>query len=87
MVHLKRSIVEVKAKENCLAHALIISIPKLTNDSDYIAFRKGCKIRRVVDHLLATTGIVLSNGGGIAELIVSRVFQRVENCCFQRFKR
>ena len=79
MVHLKRSIVEVKAKENCLAHALIISIPKLTNDSDYIAFRKGCKIRRVVDHLLATTGIVLSNGGGIAELIS---FQE----CFKEYK-
>jgi hypothetical protein len=34
MVHLKRSIVEVKAEKNCLAHALIISIAKLTNDPD-----------------------------------------------------
>ena len=56
MVHLKRSIVEVK---NCLAHALIISIAKLTNDPDYKAFRQGRKIRPVVDHLLATTGIDL----------------------------
>jgi len=77
----------VKAEKNCLAHALILSISKLTNDPDYEAFCQRRKIRRVVDHLLATTGIVLSNGGGIAELIVSRVFQRVENCCFQRFKR
>jgi hypothetical protein len=38
MVHLKRSIVEVKTEENCLAHALIISIAKLTNDSDYKAY-------------------------------------------------
>jgi hypothetical protein len=66
---LKRSIVEVKAEENCLAHALIISIAKLTNDEDYNSFRKGCKIRPVVDHLRTTTGIDLSNGGGIPELI------------------
>jgi hypothetical protein len=66
---LKRSIVEVKAEENSLSHALIISIAKLTNDSDYNAFRKGRKIRPVVDHLLATTGIDLSNDGGIPELI------------------
>jgi len=32
MVDLKRSIVEVKVEENCLAHALIISIAKLNND-------------------------------------------------------
>ena len=29
MVHLKTSIVEVKAEENCLAHALVISIAKV----------------------------------------------------------
>jgi hypothetical protein len=34
MAHLKRSIIEVKAEENCLAHALIISIARLTNDPD-----------------------------------------------------
>jgi hypothetical protein len=61
MVHLKRSIVEVKAEEKFLAQALIISIAKLTNDSDYNALRKGYKIRPVVDHLLATTGIDLTN--------------------------
>jgi len=43
MAHQKRSIVVVKAEENCLAHALIISIAKLTNDSDYSAFRKGIR--------------------------------------------
>jgi len=69
MAHLKRSIVRVKAEENCLAHALIISIAKLTNDPDYNAFRQGCKIRPVVDHLLAKTGNDLTNGGGIPELM------------------
>jgi hypothetical protein len=69
LVHLKRSIVEVKAEENCLAHALIISIAKLTNDPDYKAFRQERKIRPIVDHITATTGIDLSNGGGISELI------------------
>ena len=28
MAHLKRSVVEVKASENCLAHAIIIAIAK-----------------------------------------------------------
>jgi len=65
MAHLKRNIVEVKAEENCLAHAKIISIARLTNDSGYKAFRQGNKILRVVDHLLATTDIDLTNGGGI----------------------
>jgi hypothetical protein len=32
MAHLKKSIVEVKAKENCIAHALVIAIAKLTNN-------------------------------------------------------
>jgi len=59
----------VKTEKNYLAHALIISIAKLTNDPDYKAFRQGRKIRPVVDHLLATTVIDLSNGGGIADLI------------------
>jgi len=67
MVDLKKSIVEVKAEQNCLAHALIISIAKLTNDSNYVAYHRGYKIRPVVDHLLTTTGIDLSNGGGIPE--------------------
>jgi len=69
MVHLKRSIVEVKAEKNCLDHALIASIAKLANDPDYKAFRQGRKILPVVDHLLATTGIDLTNGGGIPELM------------------
>jgi hypothetical protein len=37
MTHLKRSIVEVKAENNCLAHALVIAITKSTNDPNYKA--------------------------------------------------
>jgi hypothetical protein len=77
MVHLKKSIVEVKAEENCMAHALVIAIAKLTNDTNYKAFRQERKIRAVVGNLLAavvgnllaTTGIDLKNGGGIPELL------------------
>jgi len=68
MAHLKRSIVEVRAEENCLAHALIIAIAKLHNDPNCTSYRKGFKIRPVVDQLLETTGIDLKNGGGIPEL-------------------
>jgi hypothetical protein len=41
MAHLKRSIIEVKAETNCLAHALIIAIAKITKDPNYASFRKG----------------------------------------------
>ena len=40
MAHLKRSIVDVKAEENCLAHALIIAIARVENDVNYTAYRK-----------------------------------------------
>jgi hypothetical protein len=62
MAHLKTSVVEVKASENCLAHA-IIAIAKVENDSNYKAYRQGRKIRPVVQKLLDKTGIVLSAGG------------------------
>jgi hypothetical protein len=32
MAHLKRIIIEVKAEQNCLVHALIIAIARLNND-------------------------------------------------------
>ena len=35
MAHLKKSIIEVKTEKNCLAHALIIAIAKITNDPNY----------------------------------------------------
>jgi hypothetical protein len=57
MIHLKTSIVKVKAENNCLAHALVIAVARLTNDPNYKAYIQGYKIRPVVDHLLATTGI------------------------------
>ena len=69
MTHLKRSVVEVKTSENCLAHALIIAIAKVENDPDYKAYRIGRKIRPVVQKLLAKTGLDLSEGGGIPELL------------------
>ena len=68
MAHLKRSIIEVKA-DNCLAHALIIAIARMNKDPNYQSYRKGNEIRPVVASLLETTGIDLTNGGGIPELI------------------
>jgi hypothetical protein len=63
VVHLKRSIVEVKAEK--LVHALVIAIARLTNDPNYKAYRMGYKIHPIVDNLLATTYIYLTNGGGV----------------------
>ena len=67
MAHLKKSIVEVKAEENCLAHALIIAIARVENDSNYKSHRDVWKIRPVVKNLLETTGIDLNNGAGLSE--------------------
>jgi hypothetical protein len=47
----------------------VIAIAKLTNDPDYKAFPQVRKIHPFVDRLLATTGIYLTNGGGIPEVI------------------
>jgi hypothetical protein len=47
----------------------VIAIAKLTHDPNYVAYRKGRKIHPVVGNLLATTGIDLTNGAGIPELI------------------
>jgi hypothetical protein len=65
MARLKRSIEKVMAKENCLAYAQSISIARLTNDPSYKAYIQGDKIRHVVDHVLAMTGLNLANGEDI----------------------
>jgi len=39
MAHLKKSIVEVKTGDNCLAHALEIAVAKVENDPNYKAYR------------------------------------------------
>jgi len=38
MAHLKKSIVEVKTEENCLAHALVIAVAEAENDPNYKAY-------------------------------------------------
>jgi hypothetical protein len=69
LAHLKTSIVKVKAATDCLAHALVIAIAKITNDQNYKSYRDGRKIGPVVERLLETTGINLDRGGGgIGEL-------------------
>ena len=69
MVHLKRSMKEVSAEENCLAHALIIVIARLNNDPNCASYWRGNKIRPLVKELLDTSGIDLKNGAGNPELI------------------
>ena len=59
----------MKAEENCLARALIIAIAKVDKDTNYEAYRQGRNVRHVVQKLLETTGIDLSNGAGITELV------------------
>jgi hypothetical protein len=54
--------VKVKAKENCLAHALVIALARVTNDPDYQAYRKTRKILPKVRELLQAAGVDLSRG-------------------------
>lgn len=75
LAHLKRSVVEVKAEENCLAHALVIAVAKLENDHKYTSYRRGCKIGPAVQQLLEKSGIELKNGGaGLPELIKFQLY-------------
>jgi len=67
LTHLKRSIVEVKAEENCLAHALIIGIAKVNNDDNYKSYRQGRKVGYVVQTSLQKTGSDLTKSAGIPE--------------------
>jgi len=68
MAHLKKSVMEVKAEENCLAYALRMANPRVDNDAHYKAYHQGRKICPVFQTLLQETGIDLTNGGGIPEL-------------------
>ena len=67
--HLKKSIVEVKTEDNYLAHALIIAISRLNDDSKYESYRKSWNIRSAVQNVFETTGIDLSNYAGIPEFV------------------
>ena len=60
---------KVNAERNCLAHALVIAIAKITNDPNYKSYRDGWKIGPVVQRLLETTGINLDREGGIEQFI------------------
>ena len=73
MAHLKPSIVEAKAEENCLAHALVIALARATNDPDCKAYRQGRKILPNVCGLLQAAGVDLRRGGEIPKL---QAFQR-----------
>jgi len=59
----------VKTGENCLAYALVKVIAKIENDPNYKAYINDRKIRHTFQTLLDATGIDLSNGGGIPELM------------------
>ena len=58
----------VRAEDNRLSHALVITIARLNNDPTYTSYRKDHKILPVVRQLLETTGMDLKNGGGIPVL-------------------
>lgn len=68
MVRLKRIILEVGSKENCLTHVLIIALARLKIVLNYIAYRIGRHILPTVQQLLVTIGIDRKNGAKILDL-------------------
>ena len=68
LVHLKRSIIEVGAEDNSLAHAPIIALARIDNDPNYKIYREGRKILPLIQQFLETTVIDLKNVAGITEL-------------------
>jgi len=64
----QKHIIEIKDTENCLAHALIIEIARIDNDSNYESYRKFWKIRSVVRDMLGDTSIDLSSDEDIPEI-------------------
>jgi len=62
----------MKAKENCLAHALIIDVARVDNDPNYKEYLQARKLRHIVQNLAEKIGIDLANGAGIPELVSFR---------------
>jgi len=61
--------VDEQAEENFRARALTIAISRIENDTNYNSYRRGSRIRHVVQKLVKATGIDLSNGARIPELV------------------
>jgi len=65
---IKKSIVTVKTTFLCLAHALIIAMAKVNDDSKYDSYKHRKGLKEPVEKLLKASGVDLSNGGGFKEL-------------------
>ena len=78
VAHLKKIIVQVKSETNCLAHALIIAIVKITNDPSYKSYRQGKKLGPLFHQLLKTVGMNLDQGGDQTTHAISGTFQSIE---------
>jgi hypothetical protein len=66
---IKRSIV-VKAAFLCLAHALIIAVARVNDNTKYKSYSSvyGLYKPKAVEDLLKVSGVNLTNGGGLEEL-------------------
>jgi hypothetical protein len=76
MAHPNRRIVEVRAEENCLTHALVIAMARVTNDPNYQSYWRGWDILPKVRELIQASGVNLRRGGGIPELTHSSAICR-----------
>ena len=65
---IRKSIVVVKAKFLCLAHALIIVMARVICDPKYASYRERYGLKKPVENLLSASSVQLTNGGCLKEL-------------------
>jgi hypothetical protein len=67
MAHIKRSVVQIRAERDGLAHALVVAIARVTDDPEYRKYSDGrnkMKILFKIMEFFRATGIDLGGGGG-----------------------
>jgi hypothetical protein len=65
---IKRSIIVVKAAFLYLAHTLVIAMARVNIDPKYESYKHGSCLQKPVEDLVKSSGVDLTNGGGLEEL-------------------
>ena len=82
MAHLKKVIVQDKSENNCLAHALIIDIAKLTDEPNYEAYRRGGKYTpKAIRYLRRQVSAMLMVGESPNSKVFRRTIDNIKSSC------
>jgi hypothetical protein len=81
---IKKCIVVVKAAGLCLAHALIIAMPRVNRDPKYKSYSNGYLQDLPADELMKASGVDLSYGGSLKNFNSFRITFRTTKLLFMR---